>query len=93
MDRKNFYIGILSLSATVLLMANYFTPQPAMALQTIKDRDFSLVTASSQSGSDSLYVLDNRTGRVAIFAYDPAARSLVPKKIGDLTVSFNARAR
>ena len=91
MDRKYFYIGILSLSATILLMANYFTAQPAMALTTIKDRDYSLVTASSQNGGDSLYVLDNRTGRMAIFAYDPAARALVPKKIGDLTVAFNAR--
>jgi hypothetical protein len=93
MDRRNLYIGILSLTATVLLMANYFTPQSAMALTTIKDRDFSLVTANSQSGGDSLYVLDNRTGRIAIFAYNPAARSLVPKKIGDLTVAFNARGR
>jgi len=91
MDRRNFYIGILSLSATVLLMANYFTAQPAMALQTIKDRDYSLVTGSSQNGGDSLYVLDNRSGRVAIFAYDPAAKTLVPKKVGDMIAAFGGR--
>jgi hypothetical protein len=88
MDRRNFYIGILSLSATVLLLANYFTAQPAMALQTIKDRDFGMVTGSSQAGGDTLYVLDNRSGRVAIFAYSPAAHALVLKKVGDMTAAF-----
>ena len=32
---------------------------------SIKDRDYSLVTARTQTGGDSLYVLDNRSGRVS----------------------------
>ena len=93
MDRRNFYIGTLLLSATVLLMANYFTAQPALALQTIKDRDYSLVTAASQAGGDTLYVLDNRSGRVAIFFYDPAAKALVPRRVGDMTAAFGRATR
>ncbi len=88
MDRRNFYIGILSVSATVLLLANYFTAQPAQALVTIKDRDFSMVTGSSQAGGDTLYVMDNRSGRVAIFSYSPAAHALALKKVGDMPNAF-----
>jgi hypothetical protein len=89
MDKKNFTIGILSLTAVVLMLANYFAPQPAQALMSIKDRDFSLVTARTQNGGDSLYVLDNRSGRVAIFAYDPARRALVPRVVGEMSAAFN----
>jgi hypothetical protein len=93
MDRRNFYIGILSLSATVLLMVNYFSAQPAQALVTIKDRDYSLVTGASQAGGDTLYVLDNRSGRVAIFSYDPAAKALVPRRVGDMAAGFGRTGR
>ena len=72
------------------MLANYFAPQPAQALMTIKDRDFSLVTARTQANGDSLYILDNRSGRVAVFAYDPARRSLVPRFVGELNNVFAA---
>jgi hypothetical protein len=88
MDKKHFTIAVLSLSAAVLLMANYFAGQPAQAIMSIKDRDYSLVTAHSQNGGDALYVLDNRSGRVAIFSYDPAAKGLVPRVAGELGTVF-----
>jgi hypothetical protein len=88
MDRKTFYIGILSVSATLLALANYFAPQPAQAMLTIKDRDFSMVTAESQASGDALYVLDNRSGRVAIFSYDPSSRALRPRFTSDMTAVF-----
>jgi hypothetical protein len=88
MDKKTFIIGILSLSAVILLAANYFAPQPAFALQTIRDRNYALVTATSQNGGDVLYVLDNLSGRIAIFAYDPSKREMVPRAGGDLTAAF-----
>lgn len=90
MDKKTFSIGILSLIAVGLILANYFVPpQSAQALMTIKDRDFSLVTARTQASGDALYVLDNRSGRVAIFSYDPSTRSLQPRGVGDMTLLFN----
>jgi hypothetical protein len=88
MDKKTFTVGILSLTAVILLVANYFVPQPAYALQTIKDRDFSMVTANTQNGGDVLYVLDNLSGRIGIFAYDSNKREMVPRAGGDLSVAF-----
>jgi len=91
MQKKNFAISLLSLSAVVLMLANYFAPQQAQALMSIKDRDFSLVTARTQNGGDTLYVLDNRSGRVAIFSYDPARRTIVPRVVGDMSVAFSGQ--
>jgi hypothetical protein len=88
MEKKNFAISLLCLSAVILMLANYFAPQPAQALMTIKDRDYSLVTARTQNGGDSLYVLDNRSGRVAVFSYDPARRTLVPRVVGEMNAAF-----
>jgi hypothetical protein len=88
MDKKTFSIGVLSLSAVVLFIANYFLPQPALALETIKDRNYAMVTATTQNGGDVLYVLDNLSGRIGIFAYDPAKREMVPRSSGDLAAAF-----
>ncbi len=90
MNKKSFTIGMLSLSAVVLMLVIYFTPQSAQALLTIKDRDFGLVTARTQGGGDTLYVLDNRSGRVAVFSYDPARRALAPRFVGDLNAAFGS---
>jgi len=87
-DKKTFAIGVLSLTAAVLLIGNYFAPQPAMATTSVKDRDFSMVTAATQTGGDSLYVLDNRSGRVAVYAYDPSSRVLRPRGIGEMANLF-----
>ena len=89
MDKKTFWIGILSLTATLLLLGNYFAPQPAMATMSIKDRDFSMTTAAVQTGGDSLYVLDNRSGKLAIYSYDPSSKIIRPRAAGSMTTLFS----
>ncbi len=87
-DKKTLAIGVMSLTATLLLLGNYFAPQPAVATTTIKDRDFAMVTAVSQTGGDSVYVLDNRSGKLAVYAYDPTSRQVRPRATGELTGLF-----
>jgi hypothetical protein len=88
MDKKTFWIGILSLTATLLLMGNYFAPQPALGTMSIRDRDFSLCTAHTQTGGDSLFVLDNRSGKVAVYFYDPSKHAVVNRGSGDMDKLF-----
>jgi hypothetical protein len=88
MDKKSFAIGILSVTATLLLVANYFVPSSANASLTIKDRDFSMVTARTQRGGDALYLLDNRTGKVAIYSYDPSSKVVRVYGSGDMSNLF-----
>jgi hypothetical protein len=87
MNSNSFKIGILSVTATLLMVGLYFSPRPADALMTIKDRDFSMVTARSQQ-SDSLYVLDNRSGKVAVYSYDSSTRTVRPRVAGDMADIF-----
>lgn len=92
MDRKTLYIGLLCLSANALLLLNYFGTAPATAQfstgLTIKDRDFSMVTARTQAHGDALYILDNRDGRVAVLTYDAASHLVRPHAVRDLPSVF-----
>jgi len=88
MNKKDLIIGLLSLSAVTLLLINYFAPQQASAMLTIKDRDFSLVTARGQTNGDALFILDNRSGKVAVFGYDPSSRALKARFVGELSAVF-----
>lgn len=88
MDRKIFTIGLLSISATILLIANLIPPTPAIAAETIKDRDYQVATARVQQGGEGLYILDNRTGQVAVFTWDTAARSVRLRAVRPVTDAF-----
>jgi hypothetical protein len=88
MQNKNLAIGILSLSALTLGIANYFLATPAQAEVAVKDRDYSLVTAATQTGADALYVLDSRTGQVAVLTYDPSTKTVKPRKVRSMMDAF-----
>jgi hypothetical protein len=77
-DKKAFTIAVLSLSALILLVANLIAPRPAQATyETIQDNDYSVVTATSPKGGDAIYVTDKRSGKQAVFIFDPNRRTLV----------------
>lgn len=88
MDKKTFTIGVLSLSALILFVANLLVPPRAMADQVVKERDFQVVTAHIQQNDEGLYILDNRSGQMAVFVYDPNAHTVVPKAIGPVMQAF-----
>ena len=70
MDKKLFGIGILSITAVGLLIANLMAPRHVDAMESIKDRDYSLVTARMQGGGEALVVVDNNLGMMAVFTYE-----------------------
>ena len=87
MDKKTTWIAVLATTAVALAAIDY-AARPAKALMTIKDRDFSMVTARTQQQGDALYVMDNRTGKVAVYTYDPASRVMRPRVFGDIAALF-----
>jgi len=87
MDRKTAGIGILCCTAVALLVAALM-PRSASADFAIKDTDYQLVTVTGQLGSSTIYVIDNRLGRMAIFAYDTRNRAYVPMKVGNVSDLF-----
>jgi len=87
-NRKNLSVGVLSITAVILFIAQFIPIQPALALESIKDRDYTLVTANSNQGGDSIYVTENRTGQMAVFSWDPGRRALALRGTGALTDAF-----
>ncbi|MGA3067326.1 MAG: hypothetical protein ABSF29_10810 [Tepidisphaeraceae bacterium] len=87
MDRKLIAICLLTLSATALMIADFAT-EPAGAEVAVNSRDYQMATALMQNGSEGLYVLDNRTGMIAVFAYDNNTRTLRPRAVRAVADAF-----
>ena len=76
MDRKTFAIGILSITAVVLFIGQFLPVRPAMANDSVGDRDYQLVTVHTQQGGDALYIFQRRSGLVAVFNWDANDRRI-----------------
>ena len=87
MKRQNIAIIILSLTAALLLAAHVLV-QPADAAVVIKDRDYQMVTAKIATGGDGLYIMDNRTGQIAVFTYNAASRGVRARTVRNVADAF-----
>ena len=87
MNRQNLPIVILSITAALLLAAHVLV-QPADAQAVIKDRDYQVVTAKIATGGDGVYIMDIRTGQVAVFTYDPASRGVRARTVRNVADAF-----
>ena len=74
MDRKTFSIGILTVTAVILFIAQFLPVRTAVANDSVGDRDYQLVTAASVQGGDTLYIFQRQSGLVAVFTWDPGQR-------------------
>lgn len=92
MDRKTFAIGVLSVTAVVLFVAQFLPVQTANAAFSMQSRDYNVVTARVQQGGDGLYIVDNRSGMVAVYTWDSAARSVKLRAIRPLADAFTGGA-
>jgi len=85
---NNATILALICSSIALLAAVFFvSPSPAPAEMAVKDRDYQAVTAEVQNGSEGLYLLDNRTGLIAVFMFEPG-KGLVHKGTSPIANAF-----
>jgi hypothetical protein len=47
-----------------------------------------VVTAKIQTGGDGLYIMDNRTGQIAIFTYDAGSRTVRARAVRNVADAF-----
>jgi hypothetical protein len=87
MDRKLIAICVLTVSAVVLMIANFLTP-PAKADVAVNSHDYQAATARCSTGGDALYIVDNRTALIAVLTYDPNTRTVVPRAARPVTDAF-----
>ncbi len=91
MDKKSFSIGFLIITAGLLLAGLWSADTtPVHASTTVRDRDFQLVTAKCQPSGEALYVLDNRSGMMAVFAFEPG-RGVQARAVGPVADAFTNR--
>jgi hypothetical protein len=91
MKRSDMTIGILCLSAALLVVLHWFLPTGHAAEVTVKERNYSVVSARIASGGDGLYIMDNSTGVVAVFTYDPSTRNVQPRQVKPIGQAFITR--
>ena len=91
-DNKTFAIGILSLTAAAMLLVNLNAPRQAEAAQVVKGRDYQVLTARTAQGDDGLYVVENRTGNMAVFMYDVKGRRIEPRAVKTVMEAFSGGA-
>jgi hypothetical protein len=88
MDKKTFGIGILSITGALLFIACLLPTKQADASFAVKDRDYQLITVPGIGGGDTVYVVDNRTGLMAVLFFDNRARVLRPKIVRAVADAF-----
>ena len=88
MDKKIFGIGVLSITAVLLLVACLMPVKTADAAFAVKDRDYQLITVPGIGGGDTVYVVDNRTGLMAVLFFDNRARVLRPRQVRPVADAF-----
>ncbi|MDB5298901.1 MAG: hypothetical protein JWO87_564 [Phycisphaerales bacterium] len=89
MDKKTFAIGVLSLTAVILLAANFLAPRGAVAADSIQDNDYSMQTGRAIAGGDALFVTDKRTGMMAVFVYNNQKQALVNTDLQPVQNAFS----
>jgi hypothetical protein len=71
MDNKTYGIGILTLTAVAMFIANLFAPNPVSGVESVANDDMQAVTAHATQGGDALYLLDQGSGKLAVFTVTP----------------------
>ena len=91
MDKKTIGIVLLSVTASVMLALNLAGERTAAASVVVSGRDYKAVTTRSQKGGDSLYILDSKTGEMAVFVYDTGSKSVRVRDVRLVRDAFSGR--
>ena len=91
-NKNNIIIAILCLSAAVLVGLNLGSgSNSAQAGVVVVGRDYQAVTARSRNGGEALYILDNKTGQLAVFLYDTKDRTVRVRDVRMVRDAFAGR--
>ena len=89
MDKKTYPIGILSITALILSIANLMPIRTVQAAEAIKERDFTVVTSRISQGGEALYICDNRTGQMAVFTWEAGKRQILLRDLRQVNELFH----
>ncbi len=74
LDRRTFWLGVMAIMFAVLVGAHATRPgllmPTASASEVADNRDYQLVTSLQPDGNEALYVLERRSGLVAMVQWN-----------------------
>ncbi len=77
LDRRSFWLGVSLVLFGVLFAAHAVRPDlttpAAMAGETVDARDYQLVSSLQPDGNDAVYILDKRSGLLALLMWNNQA--------------------
>lgn len=77
-DKKTFWIGVMTIVAAVLVSAHAMQPGALMpvaqAQQVVDHRDYAMATTETAAGGEVLYVLEKRSGQLVVLTWNTQAR-------------------
>jgi len=94
-DKKTFWIGVMTIVTAVLLAAHSMQPgnlMPSalgMSQEAVEHRDYSMATCETAAGGEVLYILDKRSGVIALIGWDTQTRRPTPIASDSLPAVFN----
>ncbi len=91
MDRKTLGIVLLSMMAVSMVVLSLNSTPTAMGATAVIGRDYQAVTARAQTGGEALYILDNKTGQLAVFLYDTKDKTLRVRDVRMVRDAFVGR--
>lgn len=92
-DSKNLAIGVLSITATILLvgviLSGLVTTEPAYARgQSDRGGDYIMLTGQFSDSSELIYVTDAAAQRMNLYSYETSTRQFVLWDSIDLKSTF-----
>lgn len=89
MDTKNFAIGVLGVTATILfvglvILQTVAAPTAMAAGQNDRGGDYIMVTGQIDGAAEFLYVLDTQVPSLAAYRYDTNTGALAIMDVGPL---------
>lgn len=88
MDSKNLAIGVLSITAVILLVGVVIIgsrPVPAVASgMTTAGGDYTLTVGQLHTNSELLYIIDSGANKLAVYDYKGNAKQIEPLQVIDL---------
>jgi len=87
-DKRTFALGILSLSAVILMVANILAPRGAVADTAVYNEAYQMQTGRMNGGGEAVYITDNRSGMMAVVAYNPNRKGLDVVAVKSVTTAF-----
>lgn len=86
---RNRMMGVAAMAVlAVVLVIGHAVPSGAEAVVADRTGNYQMATAEDIRGGDSLYVVDNRSGVIAVLRWNPKSRQMEVQAVRPLQAAF-----